>query len=89
MNLCALLCKYFILLNYSVRFFYFWYSTFDLSVVDPDNDYIKCRMAEGSFECGGICNGLRNVILDGASISYQQYAISPPIRNPYGINVSL
>ena len=41
----------------------------DFAVVDPDNDYIKCRMAAGSYECGGICNGLRDANLDGVSTS--------------------
>ena len=42
---------------------------FNLAVVDPDNDYIKCRMAEEPYECGGICNGLRDANLDEVSIS--------------------
>ena len=42
---------------------------YDFSVVDPDNDYIKCRMAAGFYECGGICNGLRGASLDGVSTS--------------------
>ena len=42
-------------------------------MVDPDNDFTKCRMAEGFFECGGICSGLRDPSLDGVSISYKMY----------------
>ena len=58
-------------------------------MVDPDNDYIKCRMAEGFFECGGICNGLRNAILDGVSISYRRYALSAALSGRFIIDASL
>ena len=58
-------------------------------MVDPDNDHIKCRMAEGSYECGGICNGVRNAMLDGVSILYRRYTISAPISGRHIINVSL
>ena len=55
--------------------------------MDPDNDYIKCRMAQSFFECGGICNGLRNAILDGVSTLCQRYTISAPISGRHKINV--
>ena len=58
-------------------------------MVDPDNDYIKCRMAEGVFECGGICNGLRNAILDGVSISFRRYTIPATISGRLIIDASL
>ena len=58
-------------------------------MVDPDNDYIKCRIAKGSFECGGICNSLRNAALDEVCMSYRRYIISAPISGHCMINTSL
>ena len=57
--------------------------------MDPDNDYMKCRMAEGSYECGALCHGLRNFKLDEVSISYRHYAISAPTSCHYVINACL
>lgn len=59
------------------------------AVVDPDNDYIKCRMAEEFFECGGICNGLTNASLDEVSISCWQYIVSVLISDHSLISLTL
>ena len=62
---------------------------FDFVAVDPDNDYIKCRMADGPKECGGICNGLRNASLDGVSILYRRYTASAIISSYYVFGIFL
>ena len=39
-------------------------------VSDPDNDFIKCRFAQGFSECGSICNGLPGAYMDEVSICH-------------------
>ena len=54
---------------------------FDFVAVDPDNNYIKYRMADGPVECGSICNGIGNASLDGVSISYRRCTVSAKISS--------
>lgn len=42
--------------------------TIRIPVVDPDNDIVRCRWAEGS-ECAGVCQAFPGAVLDSTSCS--------------------
>lgn len=47
--------------------------TIQIPVTDPDDDVIKCRWADGTSECGGVCNGFSGAKLDtdSCTITYE------------------
>ncbi|XP_033103598.1 integrin beta-like protein A [Anneissia japonica] len=56
-----------------VRLQYGCNHTLVIPVTDPDSDTVRCRWAVGSRECGDVCGGFLNAVLDEATctITYQ------------------